>query len=696
MANTTPKKKKLVNLKLFKNIKLGKLLTHLYLLPLTLLPSSVLVASEVKETNTSAKNKFQHQRLKVNKDANSLKTNIEPKFSPLAQSFRLLSFLDKNALQETQSMTEELLGLIGRFETTLLTAEAKASKIDGNSSDIIDKLIKENGDYRAKSSQNNLEVSNYSRSHRALKKAKKQFNLFLELSEQGRYSYAREQWHDARNTLWKDYPTDRIVSTAEIRAIWLDRGTIVKAKSAEDLVQLFDRMENAGINTVFFETVNSGYTIYPSQVAPQQNPLVKNWDPLKVAVKLAHARNMELHAWVWTFAAVNQRHNTLLNLPKDYPGPVLSRYPDWAITNKKGNRFHYNSGKAFLDPANPGVQKYLSLLLDEIATEYDVDGIHLDYIRYPFQSPTASQTYGYSLASRQKFQQLTGVDPITLDVGNPLWNQWTGFRLRQVDNFVASISKKLKQKRPELTLSAAVFPIPRQERLHKIQQHWEEWVKNEWIDMLVPMTYALETKRLKTLTKPVFEELSEGKALLLPGIRLLNIPDIVAVDQMQFLRSMSSEGYALFAAENLSPSLARVFNRLQGKNSPESLDPLPHRQPFQASHQRYQSLQKEWNFFISNNPIDLDQKTLQYWGKQADLLSLTLKDLAEQPSYRNLVTAERDLNLFRRRFSRWMKTTETIEHYQIAVWENRLDTLSRLLSYGKKRNLGTSQVSRSQ
>ena len=214
--------------------------------------------------------------------------------------------------------------------------------------------------------------------------------------------------------------------------------------------------------------------------------------------------------------------------------------------------------------------------------------------------------------------------------------------------------------------------------------------------MLVPMTYALETPKLKTLTRPVFQELSEGKALLLPGIRLLNISDVVAIDQMQFLRGNASEGYALFAAENLSPGLAQTFNRLQGKDSLESLDPLPHRQPFQASHQRYQSLQKEWNFFISNNPTDLDEKTLQYWGKQADLLSLTLKDLAEKPSYSNWVAAERDLHLFRRRFSRWMNTTETIEHYQIAVWENRLDTLSRLISYGRKRNLGTSQVSSSQ
>ena len=124
-----------------------------------------------------------------------------------------------------------------------------------------------------------------------------------------------------------------------MRAVWFDRGTIVKARSEADLAPLFDRIAKAGINTVFFETLNSGYPIYPSRVAPQQNPLARGWDPLKAAVKLAKERNMELHAWVWTFAVVNQRHNEILNLPRDYPGPVLARYPEWGTTDQKGNSF---------------------------------------------------------------------------------------------------------------------------------------------------------------------------------------------------------------------------------------------------------------------------------------------------------------------------------------------------------------------
>ncbi len=102
------------------------------------------------------------------------------------------------------------------------------------------------------------------------------------------------------------------------------------ARNPEGLARLFDRLAAAGINTVFFETVNAGYPTYPSRVAPEQNPLTRRWDPLASAVEMAHARNMTLHAWVWVFAAGNQQHNRLLNLPADYPGPLLSRHPHWA------------------------------------------------------------------------------------------------------------------------------------------------------------------------------------------------------------------------------------------------------------------------------------------------------------------------------------------------------------------------------
>ena len=618
-----------------------------------------------------------------------------PNNSPLPIPQSRFNFPRQTTLtaNDISKMSQELNGLIARFESTLLTADANESEINLSTKELVEQHLSQQVQSNKSALAKQLVTgsrSKYKNAHQALAEARNSLKKFLHLSRNRYYTQAKNQWLKAKQTIWDNYPTDRQLAHPEVRAVWLDRGTIVKARSESDLVKIFDRLANAGINTVFFETVNAGYTIHPSRIAPQQNPLVRSWDPLEVAVKLAHARNMELHAWVWTFAVANQRHNTILNQPKDHLGPVLSRYPDWAISDRQGNKFHYSSGKIFLDPSNPGVRRYLSLLLEEIATRYDVDGIHLDYIRYPFQNPNGSKTYGYGIASRQQFKQMTGVDPITLTPSSPLWSQWMGFRIRQIDSFVASVSQNLKQQRPELILSTAVFPMERRERLIKIQQHWEEWVRQEWIDLLVPMTYALNTDHLQRLTRPLLRGSDRGTVLLLPGIRLLNLPDIMALDQMQLLRGMPTEGYALFAAENLNSNLEKIFSQTQGKSDLDRQEPLPYRQPFQTTALRYQNLQKEWNFLLKNNQLLMEEKTMKRWGQQADDLAIVLQQLADEPSTNNFLSAQLSLSSFRRQFPKWIEEDTTINPYQVRVWENRLDTLDRLLNYGEKNMLNNS------
>ena len=583
-------------------------------------------------------------------------------------------------------MTRELEGLIGRFKATLLTADANHSNLDIPTSEVVQQILEQRTIVN-KQNPKQIAKSDYSDSHQALQLAIEKLEKFRYFARQRRFAEAQAEWSTAKQVLWDNYPRNRPIAESEVRGMWLDRGTIVKAKSEADLGEIFDRMALAGINTVFFETLNSSYTIYPSQVAPKQNPLVKGWDPLEAAVKLAHERGMELHAWIWTFAAANQRHNTILNLPRNYLGPVLSQHPDWAVTDHEGSRFQYSSGKVFFDPANPEVREYLLSLVTELATNYKIDGIHLDYIRYPFQSPTGKITYGYGVAAREQFQELTGYDPIELNPAHPLWSQWTEFRIEQVDNFVGSVSQNLQQLRPELTLSTAVFPMPQRERLSKIQQSWEKWVSKEWIDMLIPMTYAQNADRLHTLANPLLSQFDHGKALLLPGIRLLHISDVVALDQMQLLRGMSTKGYALFAAENLNSRLITIFNSTQGEQTRESKKLLPHREPFRATLSRYQGLQQEWNFFLRENSPEIDEIVLQKWGEQADHLRLELQNLVEEPSGRNFFSARITLNSLRRQFPSWMEQTKDVDTYQAKVWQSRLDALNRLLSYGERKSL---------
>jgi uncharacterized lipoprotein YddW (UPF0748 family) len=566
------------------------------------------------------------------------------------------------------ALQQELQNLIGRVESANLTA----SSISGTS-------------YTRKLQQATFASTKggaaVTTTDRVITQAREVANNLPQLIAQKKYAQARQQWLAVKSNLWNQFPLEQSLAQPEIRAVWLDRGTIVRARNEQGLAVIFDRLSQGGINTVFFETINAGYPIYPSKIAPQQNPLIRGWDPLASAVKLAKQRDIEIHAWVWAFAAGNQRHNEVIGLKSDYPGPVLAANPDWAGYDNRGRPIPQGQGKPFFDPANPQVKEYLLNIYEEIVTNYDVDGIHLDYIRYPFQDPNANRTYGYGKAARQQFQQLTGIDPGKISPSQrEIWNKWTAFRTNQIDNFVAQTSQRLRAKKPDLIISAAVFPLPQAERIQKLQQNWELWARRGDIDLIVPMTYALDTPRFQRLAQPWIASNQLGSSLLVPGIRLLSLPTIGAFDQIQLIRDLPTSGYALFAAENFGNDLYRAFTKTQG-NLTAKKEPIPHRQPFLTAALRYQALQKEWQFVQQNSQLQLPID----FQKQAEVLQIALNQLAEKPDSSRLVTAKGSLSRFQFQFNIWMKQHAAENPYQVKVWDNRLETIERLVLFGERR-----------
>jgi uncharacterized lipoprotein YddW (UPF0748 family) len=548
--------------------------------------------------------------------------------------------------KEAIAINTDLQNLINRFATAILTD-------DNNSS--AQKVLTE--------SQNNLQE-------------------FKQLWANQEYDAAKEKIKNTKQNLLDNYPINTEIKTPEIRAIWLDRNSILNHNSPEELAKVFDTLAKAGINTVFFETVNAGYSIYPSQIAKEQNPMTMGWDPLEVAVKLAHERGIELHAWVWIFAAGNKEHNKLINFPEDYSGPVISVHKDWGNYDQNGNLFENASGKAFLDPANPEVRKYISDLLLEIATKYKVNGIQLDYIRYPFQSQ--AQIFGYGEAGKTTFKQLNNSEPPINDSDPILWQKWLDFKTTQVDNFVIDISQKLKNERSDLIVSAAVFAIPKISRLSKIQQHWELWGNQGYVDVFFPMTYANDANKLAELTKPLFGDNQAEKSLIIPAVRLLNIPVVNAVDQLQLIRNLPTGGYSLFAFDGLDENLQKVFIKSQGKIKVIPSEIIPYRQPFRSALKRLEVLKKQWNLRAKNSEIWMIESDVKEWNKQTNTLEEVLKELALNPSSQNLTLAQEKMTNFRLQFRQWTMFEKIKQSYQVQVWDNQLETIERLLKYGER------------
>ncbi|MFH0702850.1 MAG: family 10 glycosylhydrolase [bacterium] len=368
------------------------------------------------------------------------------------------------------------------------------------------------------------------------------------------YEKALDELKNAKNNIIKAYAKAKPSSIAEGRSIWLDRGTIVSIKTPEEMENLFDKIQKTGINSVYIETVNAGYVIYPSKIT-EQNPLTKGWDPLYWAIKEAHKRKIEIHAWAWIFAVGNTRHNPIIQKANDYAGPILSKNYDLALLGSEGNFIPINQHEYWLDPANGKAREFIISLLEEIVENYQIDGIQLDYIRYPFQNSVNQM--GFDVESRQKFEKDTGCSLDKLDEATfKLWNIW---KTEQVSKFVNDVSTRLRKIKPDIQISAAVFGGDKQKRISTIQQDWETWIEKGWVNILNPMIYSPNATQLSE-NLDYFLKTVKNKALVYPGIAVRQLGDFDLLEQIYTVRNLGLLGNTIFAMAHLDNEKAELLS----------------------------------------------------------------------------------------------------------------------------------------
>lgn len=268
----------------------------------------------------------------------------------------------------------------------------------------------------------------------------------------------------------------------EVRAVWLT--TIsgldwpkTKATSAanreqqkQELCQILDQLRAAKINTVLIQTRIRGSVIYPSKIEPWDVCLTgqfdkdPGYDPLAFAIEETHKRGMELHAWVVTIPCFK-----IKDAPKMGPKALLKTNPQLL---KKHNDSYY------LDPGLPGSDDYLVSICKEIVGNYDVDGIHFDYIRYPenaerFPDGTTYKKYGKN-------------------------QQKTDWRRNNITRIVSKAHKAIKTLKPWVRLSCS--PIGKFKDMRRfssrgwnaytaVYQNAQGWLREGIMDMLCPMMY---------------------------------------------------------------------------------------------------------------------------------------------------------------------------------------------------------------
>lgn len=272
-----------------------------------------------------------------------------------------------------------------------------------------------------------------------------------------------------------------------MRAIWVTR---FDYRTPADIQRIMENCDNLGMTAVFFQVRGNGTAFYRSQLEPWADELGgrdPGFDPLAVAVVEAHARGLQLHAWV--------------NVMPGWQGPdpprnSLQLYharPEWFWYDQRGARqplVQVNEGRregwyVSVNPCLPDVRQYLVSVFQEIVQGYDVDGLHMDYIRFPNETAARGVDYPYDKRTLSLYRSQTGRTP------SQSKGRWTQWRTEQVSAVVRETRAMMRRVRPRAVLSTAVGPDPDRARSEHYQDG-ETWARNGWIDFLCPMNYTAD------------------------------------------------------------------------------------------------------------------------------------------------------------------------------------------------------------
>ena len=342
------------------------------------------------------------------------------------------------------------------------------------------------------------------------------------------------------------------------------KGTWVRptSKSKTDIQSTLDKIKAAGINNIFLETFFHGNTIFPSTTMESygfnsQNPDFQGVDILSIWLNEAHKRGIKVHLWFESFYIGNK--NPALNSKS-----ILMVKPSWMNRPKnqaesEGFISHPQEHNGyFLDPANPEVTNFLLDLINEITSKYNIDGLNVDYVRYPnIMKENTSNQWGYTKYAREEFKIIYDVDPIELTSKDDLWEVWCDYRSDKITNYVQKVSKFLEKK--NIKFSTVIFPDYKISLKTKFQD-WVKWADEGYVDALTPLILTADD----TLAKSMLEEIKKktsNNASIYPGLfaGFIESDPEDLLKQIHIARNLKMDGIILFDWAHLNDKYIDVL-----------------------------------------------------------------------------------------------------------------------------------------
>ncbi len=376
----------------------------------------------------------------------------------------------------------------------------------------------------------------------------------------------------------------------ETRALWVLRSSLASGASIDALVA---SARTYGFNTLLVQVRGRGDAYYVSALEPRAEELrgqPATFDPLARVLTAAHDAGLKVHAWV---------NVSLVASATDLPGApshLVYTHPEWlmvpralaremapvepaspAYLGRLARWVRSQDGELeglYLSPLQPGAAEHLTAVVSDLAARYPLDGVHLDYIRFPderfdfsryavaaFRTAVAP---GLTAATRRDLDAQAESDPLAYP--NALPDEWDRFRRSQLSALVMRLRTAVRSRRPDALLSAAVAPDVEDAYARRLQD-WRTWLESGLIDAVCPMAYTPET--------PLFaQQIASARGLagtrsLWAGIGAYRLSPAQTVQHVQIARQQGADGFVLFSYDSMigaeraqDPYLAQVSRAL--------------------------------------------------------------------------------------------------------------------------------------
>jgi uncharacterized lipoprotein YddW (UPF0748 family) len=362
-------------------------------------------------------------------------------------------------------------------------------------------------------------------------------------------------------------------STEEIRALWVLRSSLASPESIRTLV---NSARDHGFNTLLVQVRGRGDAYFNGGLeprAPELHRQPETFDPLATVLSSAHEAGLRVHAWI---------NVNLVSSATDLPVArthVVHRHPDWLMVPRDiaqdlarveeespaylGKLARWTRAQPagveglYMSPVLPAAVDHVDAIVRDLVARYALDGVHLDYARYP------NARFDYSRAAIRAFRgavrpQLPASVRKDLDAResddllaypDALQAEWTAFRLSRMTALVARLRQTIKSTRGDALVTVAATPDLQEARDHRLQD-WGAWLQAGLVDAVCPMAYTPEPARFAEQISAA-RDVAGGRSVW-AGIGAYRLPPAQTIENIQTARRLGAAGVVLFSYDSLT------------------------------------------------------------------------------------------------------------------------------------------------